>query len=201
MPDGSKDADEVVGVVLTAGGSTRMGSPKGLLKLDGEPLLRRHLQGLSAVCTSLRVVVGRHGPALRRVASDLAEVVDNPDWQDTGPRESLLLALCQPEPLAADTRVVVTPVDVPPAPPEVLRALLDAGPLAVPVFHGQRGHPVVVRVREATVGLRTGTLRDVLADGVEVVMGWPDTTVDFDTPEAWRAWLATRTAALRQHGA
>lgn len=191
----------VVGIVLAAGGSTRMGRPKGLLELGGEPLLLHHLRVLGAACASVRVVLGRHHAELLPVLDDLAEVVDNPDWAETGPRESLALALEHPEPLPDRARVLVTPVDVPPAPAEVVAALLAAGPLAVPVFRGQRGHPVVVQVGAARLGLRHATLREILACAVEVPVDWPDLAVDFDTPDAWAHWLDSQTPAPGQpHG-
>ena len=43
---GSRSASPVLGLVLAAGGSTRMGRPKQLAELDGRPLLAHVLAAL-----------------------------------------------------------------------------------------------------------------------------------------------------------
>jgi molybdenum cofactor cytidylyltransferase len=74
----------VATVVLAAGGSSRMGSPKQLLRIDGITLVRRAAEtALSSRCQRVYVVVGAAAEAVRRELSELSvEVIDNPDWEE-----------------------------------------------------------------------------------------------------------------------
>ena len=114
----------VHGIILSAGASTRMGRHKALLPVDGVPLLRRHVLSLQGHVDAVTVVLGARAGALAAVVPAGVRVVHNPDWATTGPRESLLAALTG---LPAGDQALITPVDVPPAPPSVLSALLAAG--------------------------------------------------------------------------
>ena len=63
----TETAPQVAAVVLAAGGSTRMGQPKQLLPVGGEPMVRRVT---AAACTAalaqVVVVVGAHADAVRQ---------------------------------------------------------------------------------------------------------------------------------------
>lgn len=71
-------------VILAAGGSSRLGQPKQLLVLDGEPLLRRIAR--SAVETGASPVVVVLGAVLDPCRNALegldVRMVENPRWQD-----------------------------------------------------------------------------------------------------------------------
>ncbi|HVF40288.1 MAG TPA: nucleotidyltransferase family protein [Gemmatimonadaceae bacterium] len=89
--DGSASANarspvhHIVAIVLAAGGSTRMGTPKQLLLYDGEPLVRRAaLAAAHAGAGRVLVIIGADS-ALVAAAVDgmaLVETVLNPEWQD-----------------------------------------------------------------------------------------------------------------------
>ncbi len=70
-------------VILAAGGSARLGRPKQLLELHGEPLVRRAAREATAAGFSPVVVVT--GAASAEVGAALAgepvAVVENPDWR------------------------------------------------------------------------------------------------------------------------
>ena len=74
----------VATVVLAAGGSSRMGSPKQLLRIDGITLVRRAAEtALASRCQRVYVVVGAAAEAVRRELSELSlEVIENPDWEE-----------------------------------------------------------------------------------------------------------------------
>ncbi len=74
----------VAAVVLAAGGSSRMGSPKQLLRIAGESLVRRAAQtALASRCAAVFVVVGAHAKAVTQELDGLAvTLVRNPHWQD-----------------------------------------------------------------------------------------------------------------------
>lgn len=173
------------GIVLAAGGSTRMGQPKALLDLDGEPLIRRHLAALRPWCRALRVVLGAHATGIAAALPDEVERRWNLDWASSGPRESLLSGL---QDLDDQALVLVTPVDVPPAPPEVFSAILAVNGPAVPCYDNHDAHPVLVRVGVCRAALATGTLRDALAGATRVPVEWPDGLLNLNTPEEWARW-------------
>jgi molybdenum cofactor cytidylyltransferase len=70
-------------VVLAAGGSSRLGQPKQLLRFRGETLIRRAVRAAAeAGCDPIVVVVGATGDAIREeLGSIAAMVVTNPEWE------------------------------------------------------------------------------------------------------------------------
>ena len=177
---------KVLGVVLAAGASRRMGRPKALLDLDGESLVAAHVRSLRTVCDVVIVVVNATVP----VQVDALVLVNfNPDAQMI---DSLRLALLH----HAAEHVIVTPVDVPPAAPDTLRRLLDVGPPAVPIdAHGAAGHPVVIDADTAAAiraRIPEGGLRTLLTGARRVPVADPDVALDFDDPHAWASYLARR---------
>jgi CTP:molybdopterin cytidylyltransferase MocA len=135
----------VLGVVLAAGGSTRMGRPKQLAELDGRPLLA-HVLATAAAAPLDRVVVALGGAAaevLDRVDLGRAEPLVVEGWAEgmghvlaatlarAGEEWAAVVALLGDQPLvpaAAVTRVV-----------EAWRA--GAGPVVTATYGGRPGHP------------------------------------------------------------
>jgi molybdenum cofactor cytidylyltransferase len=70
-------------VVLAAGGSARLGRPKQLLALDGEPLVRRAARAAAeAGYAPVVVVVGAAADQVSTaLAGDAFVLVENPDWR------------------------------------------------------------------------------------------------------------------------
>lgn len=56
----TSETDGPLGVILAGGASTRMGSDKALVEVDGEPMVERVARTLNLVCDDL-LVVGRDG--------------------------------------------------------------------------------------------------------------------------------------------
>ena len=81
---GSADKSNVGIVMLAAGGSTRMGTPKQLLPFRGRTLLRHAaLTALESVCRPVVIVLGAHADALRPELDGLdVHVVENKDWPE-----------------------------------------------------------------------------------------------------------------------
>jgi CTP:molybdopterin cytidylyltransferase MocA len=126
--------EAVTGLILSAGGSTRMGQPKGLLRRDGVPLLRAQVLALQAAGLPVTVVLGFRAAEHCSVLPPGVRVELNLRWARTDMAASAALGLRGP--------VLLQPVDVPPPTPETLRALLSVPEDLVPVFEGQEGHPV-----------------------------------------------------------
>jgi CTP:molybdopterin cytidylyltransferase MocA len=172
-------------IIIAAGGSTRMGEPKALLDLHGRSLIEAHIATLSLFCDPVIVVLGGAGEEIDRVLPPEVQRVWSPCWAETETKDSIALGL---QTLAPDVIVLITPVDVPPAPSDVLELLLHSDLPAVPVDEGQRGHPVVTIAGLALKDLQSHPLHTHLTDATEVPVDWPDCTLGFNTPAEWAAW-------------
>ena len=167
-----------IGVVLAAGGSTRMGQAKALLDVCGRPLLLRHVEAFHANGLPVRVVLGAAAESIRGLLATGVEVRVNEAWATTTPADSAWLALADGRP------ALLTPVDVPPVRPDVLAALLHLSQDAVPCFDGRDGHPVRLWPPHVAGRLdaRLRGARRVPVDDAECVL-------NLNTPAEWEAWL------------
>jgi CTP:molybdopterin cytidylyltransferase MocA len=138
----------VAGLVLAAGGGSRYGSPKALVRLRGRLLVERAAELLAAGgCDPVVVVLGAAADqvlAAARLPRTGVRTVVNPDWP-TGMGSSLRVGLAA-VPAEAEA-VVVTLVDTPGLGPESVRRLVAAGDpdgAAQATYGGRRGHPVLL---------------------------------------------------------
>lgn len=160
----------VLGVVLAAGGSTRMGRPKQLADLDGRPLLA-HVLAAVATAPVDRVVValgGAAGEVLDRVDLGRAEPLVVEGWTE-GMGHVLASTLAQ----AGDgwEAVVVLLGDQPLVTAGAVARLVEAwragaGPAVTATYGGRPGHPKLFdrRLLPDLLGLTGDTgARDLLA--------------------------------------
>ena len=138
----------LAGVVLAAGRSARMGSPKALLDFLGLPFVVRILEALEALEIKTRVVVlGPDAPRIQPfMASHDCVIVENPE-PETGPIASLRGALRALQPLQPHA-ILVWPVDLPHVRVTTVERVMEAyhrttAPVVVPTFAERRGHPVI----------------------------------------------------------
>lgn len=200
------------GLLLAAGAGRRMGRPKALVELDGEPLVLRALRVLrDGGCTPLVVVLGASAGAVRAVLPpDVTGVVAS-GWAEgmgaslraglaalggTGPGDATAApdAGTGPgEPTAAPDAALVHLVDLPGVTVAAVRRVLAAaaGPdaLARAAYDGRPGHPVLLGrshwdgVRESATG-DAGARGYLAAHPVRLVeCGDLATPEDVDTPE------------------
>jgi molybdenum cofactor cytidylyltransferase len=186
------------GLILAAGESRRMGTPKALLEYCGETFVDR-LSGLFAgLCSPVIVVLGANADEIRARAARPAEFVFNPDYR-TGQTGSLQCGLRAVPPQAEG--VLFTLVDHPAVAAATLDRLL-AGPrplVRVPRYQGRRGHPVWFRrelIAEFLALPETGAARDVVrAHSAETEFLDVDdagVVADIDDPAAYRDLLGAR---------
>jgi len=174
---------ELAVLVLAAGKGERVGGPKALLMIDGEPLAALHRK--RAPNGARVIVVTRASIARALERFDLSLVIsDEPDA--LGPAGSIRAAV-QAGALDDAERVLVTPVDVPPSPPERLGPLLDALEQS-DAARWDRGHPIAIRasVLRERYATEAPILRDVLrslGDRCARLVGNPCGPTDLDTPE------------------
>ena len=68
----------IAGIILAAGASSRMGTPKALLDYRGETFLDRLIRVLGAVCDPVIVVLGYHAEQIRAGVNGRVQFVVNP---------------------------------------------------------------------------------------------------------------------------
>jgi molybdenum cofactor cytidylyltransferase len=187
-------------VILAAGGSSRMGRPKQLLKFRGTSLLRRAIDTAFAVPTEQVIVVLGHAAdqLLPECAATSATVVLNDQWTE-GVSTSLRGGLAA---VSSEARgVFIYPADMPLVTPEALRELahrqqVSGRPAAMTDAGGVRGVPVFITrslfpalmIQEGDVG-GAQYLR-AHPEAVEAVhFDDPDLVRDVDRPEDYARLL------------
>jgi molybdenum cofactor cytidylyltransferase len=180
----------VGGIVLAAGKSERMGTPKALLPINGRTFLENILEAIAQSTLSHTVVVlGHHRDQITRRIR-LSNVVFNPDYEQ-GMITSLQTGIrALPSGL---TGAMFFLVDHPLVELDTIDALitkLAPERIVLPVVQGRRGHPVLFASEvlqeildlSASEGANIVVRRDP-ARVVEVPVNTRGILVDVDTPE------------------
>jgi molybdenum cofactor cytidylyltransferase len=183
-------------IVLAAGASSRMGSPKALLAWRGTTLLGYAIAQLRAAgVDQLVVVLGLAHESIEASVPELRGTSVKLNLDEASGRSASIRSGAAA--IADDAaNVIVQSVDQP-CTTDVLQALLEhTGEIVVPVQNGRRGHPVCFSGRllpelravgEDTEGLRAVVRRHLVTE-VEVTSAgvfW-----NLNTPEAYRAAVA-----------
>ncbi|MCH7484599.1 MAG: nucleotidyltransferase family protein [Chloroflexi bacterium] len=184
-------------ILLAAGESRRMGSPKPLLAWQGVTLIEYQITQLrEAGVNDVIAVLGHHADDfLPLVTTSGARAVVNERYRE-GRASSLRAGAAAAE--GAKT-VVILSVDQP-RPAAVTRRLLTehTSGITVPSHHGRRGHPVVLdgsllpelrEVSEATQGLRAVIARHA-AEVRDVPFDSPTVLLDLNTPADYQRAIA-----------
>jgi molybdenum cofactor cytidylyltransferase len=193
----------IAGVVLAAGSSSRLGRPKQLLPVRGEPLLRHTVRRiLASTLDEIIVVVGHEADAVRTAMAGLpVHVVGNPDYE-RGQSTSLLAGLAA---LSPDAEAVVFLLgDQPGVDPAVIDALIAAwretgGPVVAPRYADGVGNPVLfardvfpeLTVLTGDTGARSVVRARRRAGDLHLVPVPHPAPPDIDTEEDYAALLAT----------
>ncbi|MEU0331833.1 nucleotidyltransferase family protein [Streptomyces sp. NPDC006193] len=162
MTDNHVVRAEAAGLLLAAGGGTRLGGrPKALLTHRGRPLVE-HAAGVlrAAGCGRVHVVLGARADEVgRRAELSGCVVVGNPDWAE-GMGSSLragLASLAGTGARAALVTLVDQPGVGPAAVARVLAAYEDEESLVSAAYDGVRGHPVLFGAAHWAGVARTAT--------------------------------------------
>lgn len=198
----------IVGAVLAAGMSSRMGRPKALLRgTGGETFVGMLAASLIQGGVSEVVVVGRPEDSPLRTeverlrsagaAGRTAVAFIENRTAASGQLSSVLAALDAAEARAADALLVV-PVDVPLVTSRTVDRLLELlrvtpAPIVRAAYEGRHGHPVIftravfdeLRRADPAVGARA-VVRAHAGDVVDLEVDEPGVVEDVDTPEDYR---------------
>lgn len=194
-------------VILAAGASSRMGRPKQLLPVEGQPLLTRAVAAcLDVSAWPVVVVLGAHAgqvrPSITRFPVLIAE---NEAWSE-GMASSIRTGLSTVSSFSrAIDAVMITLCDQPALRSATLQRLIDeqrrtnasivaaryGGRLAVPALFTRRHFPALAAL-SGDEGARS-VLNAAPASTVTAV-DCPELAVDFDTPEDYARYLATNPA-------
>jgi molybdenum cofactor cytidylyltransferase len=141
------DGERIGAVILAAGASSRMGTPKQLLEYGGRTLVRRAaLAAHEAGCNPVVVVTGAHGEELKEELHGLnLRAANNPEWE-SGMGSSIRAGI-QAVVKANDkiTALVLMLCDQPFVTSDVLRGLITA--------HRETGREIVASSYGVTIGV------------------------------------------------
>ena len=187
----------IAGVILSGGASRRMGTPKALLRYQGETFLDRLIRLFSGVCEPVVVVLGHDAGRIQAGAERAGNAlfVVNPD-PERGMLSSLQCGTGIPACVGSDA-ILFTPVDHPNIEAPTVQILADAffthrAPVTVPVYQGRKGHPVCISrdvIQELLALPPTADTGEVIrAHKIRrVEVDDPGVVSDIDDPQAYAA--------------
>ncbi|MBA3449792.1 MAG: nucleotidyltransferase family protein [Chloroflexia bacterium] len=193
----------IVGIVLAAGRSSRLGRPKQLLPVGGEPLLRYTLgRVLASSLDQVTVVVGHEADEVRAALAGFpVGLVLNPDAA-LGQSTSVIAGMLA---LPPETEAAVMLLgDQPEVEPTVIDALIAAwretrAPVVAPRYSDGMGNPVLfdrslfpeLTTLAGDTGARPIVLAHRNADTLLLVPVASPAPPDVDTEEDYAALLAS----------
>ncbi|HWR16258.1 MAG TPA: nucleotidyltransferase family protein [Terriglobales bacterium] len=197
-------APSFCGVILAAGDSTRMGSPKALLPWRRGTFLSGTIRALTGFTDLVIVVAGSNAEILRPVAdAEAAYLIPNPQ-PERGQFSSLQVGLQEVLNRGRDA-AIITLVDRPPCATQTV-SLLQQEFLAriardvwavVPEYQGQHGHPYVIgreMIGKFLDAPASATARDIQhanqAHIDYIAVTDPFVIANVDTPEDYQRLLA-----------
>jgi molybdenum cofactor cytidylyltransferase len=197
-------------VLLAAGGSRRLGEPKQLLRLAGQPLVRRAaLAALASCAERVLVVTGAHAERVEAALAGLAlECVRSASWE-SGLAASLRVGVSAALARDPDAGVLVLLADQPAVSAPLLDALIAlrrAGKMvAACEYGGEPGVPAIfashlareLLALEGDRGAKALLLRERAR---AALVPFPDGALDVDTPEDWARASRILGAELERQG-
>ncbi len=203
----NKREKKIMGVILAAGNSRRMGKDNKLLKnIDGAPLIRNiALEITKSDLDSCSIVLGYQSDKVADVIKDLnINLILNPRWKE-GQASSLKAVLDSLTSSYSDLLVMLG--DLPGVKSGHINRIIEEhlsaenrrSKITIPSFQGEKGNPVIwgksffhdLSNLEGDVGGRV--LFDQHPAAINLIeMDDPGVVTDTDTPEDFRSYLANR---------
>jgi molybdenum cofactor cytidylyltransferase len=194
------------GIVLAAGGSTRLGEPKQLLAFGGETLVHSAVRAAQeGGCDVVCVVTGHASEAVENAVADLRPLlVQNENWQ-RGMGTSVRLGLQSIQPASA---AILLACDQPTVDAGVIHSLIEQ--------HDQTAQPIVASHYSGTLGIPALFAASCFAElhllpdsrGAKSVIeadpgrvsrfNFPAGALDIDSRQDLRAWRAQMATAIHR---
>jgi molybdenum cofactor cytidylyltransferase len=188
-------------ILLAAGSSSRMGSPKQLLSYQGKPLIRHAAEtAIASGADPVLVVLGANIDQVRPALEGLnVVVVENSDWEE-GMGTSIRAGVSGAQIMASDG-VILALADQPLVTADVYQRLVEE--------HEETGRPVIASEYAGTVGVPAFFSRDYFpqltsllpSEGCQAVIlahieqsiriACPEAETDIDTPGDYEATALT----------
>jgi molybdenum cofactor cytidylyltransferase len=196
-----KTMKRVEGLLLAAGKSQRMGSPKPLLTVFGQTFLEHIvLEAQHSDLIGINIILGHKAELiLKSLPQFETRVIINPDFEQ-GQLSSLIRGLKTLEGHSIDGLMLFL-VDHPFVSRHVINKLLQAysehdQPIVIPTFRGRRGHPLIfgrelfsellnAPLDQGAVSVVKKHQKNVLNIQVE----HEGILIDIDTPEAYQEYV------------
>jgi len=186
-----------VGIILSAGESKRMGTPKQLLPWGKTIILQQVIDNAAAShLEQIILVLGcRAGEIANQITlSPKTRTVINNDYQE-GMSSSVKCGV-KNAPAGAEAYMLLLG-DQPFIGPAIINRVLDAYQksklsIVIPVYNGKRGHPVIfdAKYKDELLAIADRVARAVLdnhlRDILEVPLEAPEILTDIDTPQDYR---------------
>jgi molybdenum cofactor cytidylyltransferase len=142
------DPRGVTAIILAAGRSTRAGTTKQLLVLNGKPLVQHAIDAaVASSAEAVLVVLGYHAERVRAyISADRAEIVVNSDYA-SGQASSLAAGIGA---VGSDSGAAIILLgDQPGITPRLVDRVIEVwretgAPIVIPVYRGVRGNPVLI---------------------------------------------------------
>ncbi|HEY4739890.1 MAG TPA: nucleotidyltransferase family protein [Candidatus Acidoferrales bacterium] len=138
----------IAAIILAAGESRRMGSPKALVPLRGLTFVEHLVAATRHARVGLtRIVLGAGAGDIRpRLNADASTIVVNHEWEK-GPLSSIQTGLRSLEGMEVEG-ALICPVDHPLVTQHLVSSMIEAFDVTncaiiLPTYHGRRGHPVL----------------------------------------------------------
>ena len=180
-------AKQIEVLVLAAGLSRRLGQPKAMIDINGNPLIYHIVNRIKrSGMTSITSVTNSELLADVMLASPSANVVLNP-YPDLGRTESIRCGIrSMIERLGSlPKRVLIVPIDRPGWDENIIQALVGLGKSTYPVASGRGGHPLYLEeedIRSVYLSKGDVPLKDLVnCQAVEV--NFDSLHLNIDTPE------------------
>jgi molybdenum cofactor cytidylyltransferase len=187
----------IVGIILAAGASIRMGRPKALLPVDSDRFIVRLARSFGdAGIQDLVVIAGTEHPEISAALAEAglpARVFENARRHD-GQLSSLQLGLSIADRPGVEA-VLVGLVDVPLVSAQTMRGIVEAyrhtgAPIVRPESGGRHGHPVLfaravfeeLRHADPALGAKA-VVRAHIHDSLDVPTDDAGAFADIDTPD------------------
>jgi molybdenum cofactor cytidylyltransferase len=203
----NKQEKKIMGIILAAGNSTRMGKDNKLLKnIDGAPIIRNTvIEMLKSDLDSCSIVLGYQSDKVADVIKDLnVNLVLNPLWKE-GQASSLRAALNTLDSTYSDLLIMLG--DLPGIKSGHINGIIEEhlssenrrSKITIPSFKGEIGNPVIwgrsffqdLSNLEGDVGGRALFGQHPAAINLKE-MDDPSVVTDTDTPEDFEDFLANR---------